>query len=35
VRPRVEEALAQWGFYPVVVAGERTAARVRLVLCED
>jgi hypothetical protein len=34
VRPRVEEALAGWRFFPVIVAGEPTPVRARLVLCE-
>ena len=34
VRPRVEEALARWSFFPVIVAGEATPVRARLVLCE-
>ncbi len=35
VRPRVEEALAGWQFYPVIVGGEATPVRARLVMCED
>ncbi|MFN7131031.1 MAG: hypothetical protein ACK4N5_03045, partial [Myxococcales bacterium] len=34
VMPRVMEALREWVFYPVVVDGERTAARVRLSMCD-
>lgn len=35
VRPRVEEALAVWRFYPVAVDGELAAVRVRLSMCEE
>lgn len=34
VRPRVEEALRTWSFYPVAVDGELQPARVRLSMCE-
>lgn len=33
IKPRVEEALAQWGFYPVAVDGELAPVRVRLSMC--
>jgi hypothetical protein len=35
VRTLVEEALESWGFFPVIVAGEPTPARVRVTLCES
>jgi hypothetical protein len=35
VKGRVDEALAQWRFYPVAVDGELTPVRVRLVLCDE
>ena len=35
VRPRVEEALAKWRFYPVAIDGELTPVRVRLVMCDE
>lgn len=35
VKPRVDEALATWRFYPVAVDGELRAARVRLSMCEE
>jgi hypothetical protein len=34
VRPRVEEALARWAFYPVAVDGELQPVRVRLSMCD-
>lgn len=35
VKPRVDEALAQWRFYPVPVDGELVPVRVRLILCDE
>ncbi|MFZ5481939.1 MAG: energy transducer TonB [Myxococcota bacterium] len=34
VRPRVEEALRRWVFYPVAVDGELAPVRVRLSMCD-
>ncbi len=34
VSGRVNEALDQWAFFPVIVKGERTAVRVRLSMCD-